>query len=58
MFATMLQDFIIALIKTIFGIITFIISIPFFFLVFLFATVKSQYEIQRKNNKRQNRIQD
>lgn len=56
MFATMLQDFIIALIKTIFGIITFIISIPFFFLVFLFATVKSQYEIQRKNNERQNRI--
>jgi hypothetical protein len=58
MFATMLQDFIIALIKTLLGVITFIISIPFFFVVFLLAALKSQFEIQRKNIKRKNSLRN
>lgn len=56
MFATMLQDFIIALIKTIIGIVTFIISIPFFFFVFIWSAFTTQYEIQRQNIKRKNNI--
>ena len=49
MFATMLQDFIIALIKTITGIVMFFLSIPVFFIVFIGALFGKHFEIQRKN---------
>jgi len=56
MFATMLHNLILSLIKTLIGITTFLICIPFFFCVYLWIATKRQFEIQRKNIKRQNNI--
>lgn len=56
MFATMLQDFIISLIKTTVGIVTFVICIPFFFVVYLWIALKNGFEIHSKNIKRKNNL--
>ena len=56
MFATMLHNLILSLIKTLIGILTFILCIPFFFVVYLWIATKRHFEIQRKNIKRENNI--